>query len=313
LRKSLLIDTCHAGELDEDEKKILASSTGTSAPLPTGQGIAVRSVGTRGMNIKPIEGARGKSEWYDRLQGLFVDLRRGSGSTILSSSAGAEYALESSKQKNGLFTYAVLEALDGKEGSDANNDGSVTMSELAEYVKSRVATLTNDKQSPNIRRVNLEGDFVLSCSKSHSQSRSEKIMAFDIALAKADLGDAYAQAIVSIYYGLGLGCEPDPVKSKEYVLLSAKQQNPLGIYRLAEMHQTGEGVEQNSDQAFQLMKKAKLGLQKLPGDPYAMTALATIYERVNPYSPKIRELLEKASDMGYGPAQKKLSKLQTNK
>ena len=56
----------------------------------------------------------------------------------------AEYALESSEQKNGLFTYAVLEALDGKEGTDANKDGSVTMSELADYVKTRVAALTNN-------------------------------------------------------------------------------------------------------------------------------------------------------------------------
>jgi len=157
LRKSLLIDTCHAGELDEDEKKALAAAQSA----PTGQQVAMHPVGARGMSIKPIEGARGKSEWYDRLQGLFVDLRRGSGSTILSSSAGAEYALESSEQKNGLFTYAVLEALDGKEGSDANKDGSVTMSELADYVKTRVATLTNNKQSPNVRRVNLEADFAL--------------------------------------------------------------------------------------------------------------------------------------------------------
>jgi hypothetical protein len=157
LKKSLLIDTCHAGELDEDEKKALAAAQSA----PTGQQVAMHPVGARGMSVKPIEGARGKSEWYDRLQGLFVDLRRGSGSTILSSSAGAEYALESSEQKNGLFTYAVLEALDGKEGADANKDGSVTMSELAEYVKSRVATLTNNKQSPNVRRVNLEADFAL--------------------------------------------------------------------------------------------------------------------------------------------------------
>jgi hypothetical protein len=157
LKKSLLIDTCHAGELDEDEKKALAAAQSA----PTGQQVAMHPVGARGMSVKPIEGARGKSEWYDRLQGLFVDLRRGSGSTILSSSAGAEYALESSEQKNGLFTYAVLEALDGKEGSDANKDGSVSMSELAEYVKSRVATLTNNKQSPNVRRVNLEADFAL--------------------------------------------------------------------------------------------------------------------------------------------------------
>jgi uncharacterized protein YecT (DUF1311 family)/uncharacterized caspase-like protein len=162
LKKSLLVDTCHAGELDEDEKTLLATaSTGASAPLPTGKGIAMRSIGTRGMNVKAIEGARGASEWYDRLRGLFVDLRRGSGSTILTSAAGAEYALESSEQQNGLFTYAVLEALDGKKDADTNKDGSVQMSELGEYVKKRVTELTNNKQTPNTRRVNLEGDFSL--------------------------------------------------------------------------------------------------------------------------------------------------------
>jgi hypothetical protein len=161
LKKSLLIDTCHAGELDEEEKTLLASAGGTTAPLPTGNGIAMRSIGTRGMNVKAIEGARGASEWYDRLQGLFVDLRRGSGSTILSSSAGAEYALESSEQQNGLFTYAVLEALDGKKEADTDKDGSIEMSELGEYVKKRVSGLTNNKQTPNTRRVNLEGDFTL--------------------------------------------------------------------------------------------------------------------------------------------------------
>jgi hypothetical protein len=161
LKKSLLIDTCHAGELDEEEKTLLASAGGTAAPLPTGNGIAMHSIGTRGMNVKAIEGARGASEWYDRLQGLFVDLRRGSGSTILSSSAGAEYALESSEQQNGLFTYAVLEALDGKKEADTDKDGSIEMSELGEYVKKRVSELTNNKQTPNTRRVNLEGDFTL--------------------------------------------------------------------------------------------------------------------------------------------------------
>jgi hypothetical protein len=165
LKKSLLIDTCHAGELDEEEKTLLASAGGVAAPLPTGSGIAIRSIGTRGMNVKAVEGARGASEWYDRLQGLFVDLRRGSGSTILSSSAGAEYALESSEQQNGLFTYAVLEALDGNKDADINKDGSVQMSELGEYVKKRVSELTNNKQTPNTRRVNLEGDFTVAETK----------------------------------------------------------------------------------------------------------------------------------------------------
>jgi TPR repeat protein len=38
-----------------------------------------------------------------------------------------------------------------------------------------------------------------------------------------------------------------------------------------------------------------------------MTALATIYKRENPASPKARELLTKAAEMGYEPAQTKLS------
>lgn len=95
-------------------------------------------------------------------------------------------------------------------------------------------------------------------------------------------------------------------------MLSAKQRNPLGIFRLAEMREYGEAMEQNSEQAAQLMQKAKVGLQNLPDDPYAMTALAAIYARETPSSPKIRELLTKASEMGYEPAQAKLSQLDTN-
>jgi TPR repeat protein len=146
-------------------------------------------------------------------------------------------------------------------------------------------------------------------TETKSATRSDKILSFEAAVAKADAGNAYAQAIVSIYYGLGFECEQDDSKSKEYVMLSAKQQNPLGIYRLAEMREVGQGMDQNTEQARQLMQKAKSGLQKLSADPYAMTALATIYERENPASTKARELLTKAAEMGYEPAQTKLSQI----
>ena len=168
-----------------------------------------------------------------------------------------------------------------------------------------MVTMTN----PNAQREFVEGQLKVDLEKADAL-KSVKILDFQVALAKADAGDAYAQAVVSIYYGLGMGCNQDPAKSKDYVMLSAKQQNPLGIYRLAEMRESGEGMDQNSEQALQLMKKAKPGLQKLSSDPYALTALATIYERENPESPKIRELLIKAAEMGYEPAQTKLS--QTN-
>ena len=170
-----------------------------------------------------------------------------------------------------------------------------------------MVTMTN----PNAQREFVEGPIEVTPEKA-AMPKSAKILEFQVALAKANSGDAYAQAVVSIYYGLGLGCDQDFAKSKEYVMLSAKQQNPLGIYRLAEMRESGEGMDQNTDQATQLMKKAKPGLQKLSSDPYALTALATIYERENPASPKVRDLLTKASDMGYEPAQTKLSQIQTN-
>ena len=119
----------------------------------------MRSIGTRGMSVKAVQGAKGKSDWYEKLQDMFVDLRRGSGATVISSSQGAEYAFESSEQSNGLFTYALMEALDGKAAP--NKDGQITISTVGDYVKKRVQDLTKGKQNPNLRGVNLEEDFAL--------------------------------------------------------------------------------------------------------------------------------------------------------
>jgi hypothetical protein len=167
LKKALLMDTCHAGELDQDEKKELAASDGNAAPVTIDSSlkgkVAMRSIGTRGMTVKAIEGAKGKSDWYEKLQDMFVDLRRGSGATVISSSQGAEYAFESSQQSNGLFTYALMEALDGK--ATPNKDGQITINSVGDYVKKRVQDLTKGKQNPNLRGVNLEEDFILSSTK----------------------------------------------------------------------------------------------------------------------------------------------------
>jgi uncharacterized caspase-like protein len=171
LKKAFLMDTCHAGELDDDEKKDLAASDGSATPAaipaadtstnssPMAGNVAMRAIGTRGMTVKAVEGAKGKSDWYEKLQDMFVDLRRGSGATVISSSQGAEYAFESSEQSNGLFTYSLMEALDGK--ATPNKDGKITISAIGDYVKKRVQDLTKGKQNPNLRGVNLEEDFDL--------------------------------------------------------------------------------------------------------------------------------------------------------
>jgi CHAT domain-containing protein/tetratricopeptide (TPR) repeat protein len=143
--------------------------------------------------------------------------------------------------------------------------------------------------------------------KQNIDNPSNNITKFQSALAKADAGDGYAQAVVSIYYGLGLDCQLDASKSKDYALRSAKQGNPLGIFRLAEMREAGETMDKNLDQARQLMQKAKSGLEKMGADPFALTSLAGIEGRENPSSPRIFELLTQAAEMGHQPAIKILS------
>ena len=71
--------------------------------------------------------------------------------------------LVASKVSLHLFTYALMEALDGK--ASPNKDGQITISTVGDYVKKRVQDLTKGKQNPNLRGVNLEEDFALSSAK----------------------------------------------------------------------------------------------------------------------------------------------------
>ena len=79
---------------------------------------------------------------------------------VISSAGGMEFALESEKWKNGVFSYALLEALSEGRG-DTDSDGQITVSELRNYVFDQVVELTNGQQHPTARRENLEYDFVV--------------------------------------------------------------------------------------------------------------------------------------------------------
>ena len=66
--------------------------------------------------------------------------------TVMCSSTGAEYSLESPTVKHGYFTLALLDGLSGK--ADYNDDGFITMKELDLYVTNRVEELSKDRQHP---------------------------------------------------------------------------------------------------------------------------------------------------------------------
>ena len=69
-----------------------------------------------------------------------VRLARSSGVVILASSGTQQFAAEFAELKHGTFTYALLEALEGK--ADRGGDGQVTVNEIKLYMEERVPELT---------------------------------------------------------------------------------------------------------------------------------------------------------------------------
>jgi uncharacterized caspase-like protein len=149
-RKLLLVDTCHAGELDRDEPEGEES-------YRAAEGV----VRARGVRTSKLAGAalpaRQARPLYEE---LFADLRRGTGAVVLAAAGGREFSLESEQWKNGAFTYCLLKGLRGGE-ADRDGDGRVRVSELRDYVLDEVQRLTRRRQAPTVRRDNLEYDFPL--------------------------------------------------------------------------------------------------------------------------------------------------------
>ncbi len=147
LRKLLIMDTCHSGEVEEDE--VEAAET---AEVIEGD-VMFRNVGP-GIANKNADGVSPSK----MMKELFSDLRRGTGTTVISSAGGAEFAMESDEWKNGLFTYCLLSGL-RNETADLNEDGKIMLSELQLYVTEKVAKLSHGKQVPTSRIQNIALDY----------------------------------------------------------------------------------------------------------------------------------------------------------
>ena len=146
-KKILIMDTCHSGEVDKDEvieAEVIEEDDGD---------IDFRAAG---INIASKKGSGASASKL--AEELFNDLRRGTGSTVISSAGGAEFAMESDEWKNGLFTYCLLNGLKNYT-ADLDKDGQIMLSELQEYVVIKVAGLSHGRQVPNTRMQNIELDF----------------------------------------------------------------------------------------------------------------------------------------------------------
>jgi WD40 repeat protein len=72
--------------------------------------------------------------------------------TVFCSSRGEEQSLEHQGWQHGAFSYALLEAIDGK--ADRNDDKQIAFSEFTQYIAERVEKLTNGTQHPIILQRN---------------------------------------------------------------------------------------------------------------------------------------------------------------
>lgn len=141
-KRLLLLDACHSGEVDKEEMELSSNSN------------AFVKAEAKGDLFKQV---RSKGNSFDLMNKLFVDLRRGTGTIVISSSAGKYYSYEDNMHQNGLYTYALKEGLMG--AADINNDEQITINEIKTYLFNRVDELSDGIQKPTIRQDNLEVDF----------------------------------------------------------------------------------------------------------------------------------------------------------
>lgn len=146
-RKLLIMDTCHSGEVDEDEIE--------QGEVLIEQGdVEFRAINT-GIRKKNAFGSENTTKLMEE---LFSNVKSGSGATVIASSGGAEFSMESEEWKNGLFTYSLLKALTSTK-TEKNNVPGIQVSEWRAYAYESVLSLSKGLQQPTARSENLILDF----------------------------------------------------------------------------------------------------------------------------------------------------------
>ncbi|MDO4954403.1 MAG: caspase family protein [Akkermansia sp.] len=152
-RRLLLLDTCHSGAMGEADEERLASIQGS---LPHG----VRAVAKRGMKVKSVSLLKDAKQKKRYMEEMFsrTGIRRGV--NVIAGAAGSEFALESDKWNNGVFTASIMEALRGTAQSDINGDGRVSVAELSYFLSASVRKLTSGTQQPDAS-LDFGDDFIV--------------------------------------------------------------------------------------------------------------------------------------------------------
>ncbi len=159
-QKLLLIDACHSGALDKETLLALKKEEKTKEKKQqSNPGVALYA--SRGGDVENKEAKLDAGSTFDLMQNQFADLTNSNGTVVISAAGGLEFAFESEKWNNGVFTYCIRKAIEETEAdrTGGNLDGMVSVQELLNYVSTKVTELTDGNQRPTSRRENLEYDW----------------------------------------------------------------------------------------------------------------------------------------------------------
>jgi ankyrin repeat protein/WD40 repeat protein len=163
--KIILIDACHSGLVDESSKNKTTISIPEDA-LSTAKD-TIQRLDKRGGKL--IDNDQKEEDAFNLMQSLFTNLNLGSGTSVISAAGGTQYAYESNKYSNGLFTYAYLQGL--KTGkADLNEDGNINITEIKSYVEDLVLKLSKGDQRPALRQLNYFNDFTVWATKDNQKN-----------------------------------------------------------------------------------------------------------------------------------------------
>lgn len=151
IKKLLIMDTCHSGDVNKDDLETI-----TAVESQTEEDIVFRST----QSTATLRERKGLKVTNEIMKEMFNDINKGTGTTVISSAGGVEFAFESERWKNGLFTYCLLNGLSTMK-ADYNGDGNIYLSELQTFISKEVNELSKGLQTPTARMENISLDYLL--------------------------------------------------------------------------------------------------------------------------------------------------------
>lgn len=191
-KRILLIDTCFAGEIEAFDVEGWVKN-----------GRERENVTARAMALQNAPSRREDSMAYLREQ-VFADLRRSTGSTVLTASGGLEfvYALEREDLGNGVFTHCLLRALEDVD-TDRNGDGRIQISEMFPLLRANIRRMSEGLQTCYLREFNSKADFTLASGVVTPRFPMEQFLSNLLELTQWRDAEAYSDLFAPqcVYFG----------------------------------------------------------------------------------------------------------------